>query len=95
MQQKGDFQEKQNSNKTGQFVPQDRSGDGLRPNERSVGARADAPELFQPIPLKPCVDCAATYDPDTNYAHVLASLLPLLATHDAERRDRPAHQRAR
>ncbi len=95
MKQKADSQEKQSANKTGQYGSHDRSGDGLRPSERSVGARPDVPARFQRMPLEPCLDCAATYDPNVNYANVLASLLLLLETHDAARRGRPAHLGAR
>ncbi|MCH7727299.1 MAG: hypothetical protein IH991_12585 [Planctomycetes bacterium] len=95
MKQKADSQEKQNSNKTGQYGPHDRSGVGLRPSDRSIGVHADVPAGFQPMPLEPCLEYAAMYDPHINYAIVLVSLLLLLETRDAERRGRPAHQRAR
>ena len=85
MKQKADSQEKQNANETGQYEPQDHSGDGLRPSERSVGARAVVPARFEPVPLEACLDYAATYDPNVNYSNVIASVLLLLAARDAER----------
>ena len=95
MKQKADSQEKQNANKTDQSGPHAPTGDGLRPSERSVGANTDVPARFRPMQLEPCLEYAATYDPEINYAIVLASLLLLLETHDAERRGRPTRQRAR
>ena len=88
--QKADSLEKQYANKTGQYGPHDRSGDGLRMSERSVGARTDAPARSQPMPLEACLDCAATYDLDVNYAIVLASLIIWIATRDAKRTGRQA-----
>ena len=88
MRQKAVSKEKQNPNKTGQCERYARSKDGLRPSERSAGARPDVPAQFQPMPLEPCLDSAATYDPNVNYAIVLATLLLLLDRHDAERRER-------
>ena len=84
MKQKAGSQEKQNANKTEKYRSQDRSGDGLLSSERSISDRPCVPARFQPMPLEPCLDCAATYDPNINYAIVLASLLLLLATRDAE-----------
>ncbi len=77
MKQKADSQEKQNANKTGQY------------RSRSISAHPGVPTRFQPMLLEPCLNSAATYDPNFNYAIVLASLLLLLDTHDAERGGRP------
>ncbi len=82
MKQKNDSQEKQNASKTGQDESALRLGYGPPACERSEGARKHRP--LRSLSLEACVDCATSYDPNVNYATVLASLLSSLQTHKEE-----------
>ena len=83
MKQKADSQEKLNANKAGQYEPSDRSGEDPPASERAEGTRAHVPAQSQP--LESCLDCAATYDRNVNYANVLASLFLWLEAHVVKR----------
>ena len=94
MKQKADSLEKQHAHKSGRYEPQDRSGDGLRAHEQTVDARADVSARFQTIPIEACLNSATAYDPDVNYAIVLASVLAWIEARDAQRTGRRAHPTA-
>lgn len=73
---------KRNSDKTTHHGPYDRNVISILPTERSVDGTLNVSPRFHSMPLQVCLDSSNVFDPNVNYAHVLASLLIYLETHD-------------